>query len=242
MRLSFNLSIVFLTFFFLASVQAQPQTKAFAKSFELPGGLASAIIIVGPNSESSKINKLLEEYVKDAWTLHSSLTNENLNGLGNHEKKSIKAAKKIGADIKPIIPGIIADKISSSIANAGFNNSMIKIGFVFKGMGESLDGQWKVQLQDDTGTFAMRAMTVTIKDASISILSRSSLKKFYADESNNTNSKGAVALAKDGIMSNALAFKALMLSPKDAVKMLESMGYRGMVVDDDGGFIRTDGF
>jgi thiamine biosynthesis lipoprotein ApbE len=77
--------------------------------------------------------------------------------------------KKQGMQVRfdSMMEGFLADLMIRYINTANMKNAMVKVGNVFRGMGQSLGGPWKIQVQDDEGTYAHHALNLTVSNSGI---------------------------------------------------------------------------
>lgn len=138
-------------------------------------------------------------------------------------------------DLSPILNGFMAEMMSRLILASGMQNAIVKVGNVFRGYGQGLGGPWKIQVQDDAGTFARHALNLTVINTGIATVSASQYR------GTASNCRGVVAVMNDAALAEGVAYAAFLLGPDAGFKLLSKVS-RGLVVDGNGKFMRTPGF
>ena len=146
----------------------------------------------------------------------------------------------------PIIEGLMADFILHSLSASNMTNAIVKVGYVFRGSGNSIAGPWKIQVQDDAGTYAHHALNLIVKNSGISTVSAS---QFRAKPLIDPRSKRQIALSCKGVtvvmqeaaLAQGVARAVFVLGPQEGFKLLSSKA-RGLIVSKSGQFLRTPGF
>lgn len=156
--------------------------------------------------------------------------------------------KKSGMQIRfdPIINGFMAELIARHIYAANMQNAIVKVGNVFRGLGQGLHGPWKIQVQDDAGTFARHALDLTVANTGIATVSASQYRAMpHIDPRSKqqiaTPCRGVVALMNDAAQADGLANAVFVLGPEEGLKLLSKYA-KGLIVDNEGKFIRSPGF
>ncbi|HPQ80304.1 MAG TPA: FAD:protein FMN transferase [bacterium] len=151
--------------------------------------------------------------------------------------KSSVTFKGSGArfDLSPIMNGFMAEMISKLIYTAGMKHVIVKVGYVFRGYGQGMGVPWKVQIQDDAGTFARHALNLTVINTGIATVSASQYR------GTASGCRGVVAVMNDAALAEGVAYAAFRLGPGDGFKLLSKVA-KGLVVDGNGKFMRTPGF
>lgn len=155
-----------------------------------------------------------------------------------------KSGMKIRFD--QIMSGFLAEYIARLIYTANMQNAIVKVGNVFRGLGSGLNGPWKIQVQDDSGTFAHHALNLTVANTGVATVSAS---QFRASPPIDPRSKqpvsapcrGVVALSNDAALAEGLAYAVFIAGPAEGQKILSKFA-KGLIVDSAGKFIRTAGF
>lgn len=140
-------------------------------------------------------------------------------------------------DLSPMIAGFMAEMMARLINAAGMNNAVVKVGNVFRGFGQGMSGPWKIQVQDDAGTFAHHALNLTVLNTGIATVSATQ----YRGSPAASSCRGTVAVMSDAALAEGVAYAAFRLGPEAGFKLLSGVA-KGLVVDANGKFMRTPGF
>ncbi len=210
----------------------------------------------GPVQVSSDVADAFDEAKKvSSWTGGSF--DVTYAGSGNY--KDIKISKggtttveleKSGmqARFDNFADGFIAEYMIRMINTANMKNAMVKVGNVFRGIGSGLNGPWKIQVQDDAGTFAHHALNLVVSNAGIATVSASQYRgqpliNPRSKDAINPPCKGATIVMKNSAYAQGVAFATFVLGPEKGYEMLVKLGRaRGLIVNNAGKFIRTPGF
>jgi thiamine biosynthesis lipoprotein len=207
----------------------------------------SAVRVSSDVAEAFKEAKKISGWTKGAFDITYA-------GAGSY--KDIKVGgnsvelKKSGmqARFDPLMNGFLAEYMIRLIHTAGMQNAMVKVGNVFRGMGSGVSGPWKIQVQDDEGTYAHHALNLVVSNAGIAT---SSASQYRGTPLIDPKSKKAIAPTSKGntiVMKNAaeaqgVSYAVFVLGPKKGYEMITKLGNaRGLIVDNAGKFIRTPGF
>jgi len=145
-----------------------------------------------------------------------------------------------------IIDGFLADVIIHYVYHANMHNAMVKVGSIFRGMGNGIRGPWRIQVQDDSGTFAKHALNLTVMNVGVAAVSASkyrgtSIIDPRSKRAINMPCKGVVAVMREAALANGLAEAVFVLGPDKGEKVLSKYA-KGLIVNNRGRFIRTAGF
>ena len=168
----------------------------------------------------------------------------------NEEKNTIKI-KKAGLQFRfdHIEDGYIADVLVRFIYANGMKNVLVKVGNTFRGIGSSLYGPWKIQIQDDAGTYAHRALNLGIQNTGAAIVSRtqfagnSPLIDPRSKQQIQASMRGNTVVMKEAALAQAYAYALFVLGPKDGYDHAVTLAQgKALIVDSKGTFLRTPGF
>lgn len=145
-----------------------------------------------------------------------------------------------------MMEGYLADLIVFYIKSSGMTNAMVKVGDVFRGIGSSLHGPWKVQIEEATGIFAHHAISLTVENTAVAAASVDSLRGLNLIDprskgQKSPSCKGAVVVMKEAADAQGLAHAVFVLGPDEGMKLMTKMS-KGMIIDNNGKFLRTPGF
>jgi FAD:protein FMN transferase len=176
--------------------------------------------------------------------------------LGTGSYKNIKIRngsstvelKKSGMRVcfTPIIEGLMADFILHSLHASNMTNTIVKVGYVFRGAGQSVSGPWKIQVQDDAGTYAHHALNLIVKNSGVSTVSASQYRaKPLIDPRTKAQiaipCRGTTVVMQEAALAQGLAQAVFVLGPQKGFELLSSKA-RGLIVSNSGQFLRTPGF
>ncbi len=156
--------------------------------------------------------------------------------------------KRAGAQVRfdPIIEGFLADLMLTLIYNSNMQNAMVKVGNIFRGTGQSIRGPWKIQVQDDEGTFARHAINLIVRNTGVATVSASQFRAQGLIDPRSGRPiappcKGVVVVSTSAALAQGLARGIFVLGPQKGMELLKSHA-RGMIVDNAGKFLRSPGF
>lgn len=138
-------------------------------------------------------------------------------------------------DLTPIMSGFMAEMMSKLLAAAGIQDSIVKVGLVFRGRGQRMAEPWKIQVEDDAGTFARHALNLTVVNSGIATVSASQHRGM------SSACRGVVAVMGDAALAEGVAYAAFVSGPEKGMAILSKYA-KGLVVDGEGKFLRTPSF
>lgn len=147
-----------------------------------------------------------------------------------------------------LIEGFLADLMIRYIYAATMQNAMVKVGNTFRGIGQNINGPWKIQVQDDEGTFAHHAMNLSVSNSGIATVSANQYRSQPLIDP-RTNSqvtqpcRGVTVIMSDSIQAQGVAHAVYLLGPIEGQKLLTKLGNaKALIVDNAGKFVKTAGF
>lgn len=156
--------------------------------------------------------------------------------------------KRTGMQIRfdQMIEGFVAEYITRLIYAAGMQNAMVKAGNVFRGLGVNTMGPWRVQIQDNEGTFAHHALNLTVSNTGVASVSASQFRaaKLIDPRSKNeigASVRGVVVVMNDAAEADGISRAVFVLGPDAGIKLLSSVA-KGLIIDGNGKFLRSPGF
>lgn len=147
----------------------------------------------------------------------------------------------------PILDGYLADYMINLIYTAKMGNAMVKVGNVFRGVGHSLYGPWKIQVQEDSAAYARHALNLTVSNTGIATISATQFRSaplidFRSKQTIQPRLKGATIIMKDAALAQGIAYAVFVMGPGDGINFLNKFGKaRGLIVDAQGKFLKTAG-
>ena len=208
----------------------------------------TAAVRVSPDvAEAFKEAKKISSWTKGAF---------DITYAGSGSYKDIKAGKNsvelkksgMQARFDPLIEGYLAEYMIRLIYAAGMQNAMVKVGNVFRGTGSGVSGPWKIQVQDDAGTYAHHALNLVVSNAGIATASASQYRGTPLIDPKSKRAitplcKGTTIVMQNATEAQGVAYAVFVLGPKKGYEMVTKLGNaRGLIVDNNGKFIRTPGF
>lgn len=151
------------------------------------------------------------------------------------------------ARFDPIMDGYLADYMINLIYTAKMQNAMVKVGNVFRGVGQSLYGPWKIQVQEDSSAYARHALNLTVSNTGIATISATQFRgvpliDFRSKQAVQPQIKGATIIMKDAALAQGIAYAVFVMGPGDGINFLNKFGKaRGLIVDAQGKFLKTAG-
>ncbi len=158
--------------------------------------------------------------------------------------------KKAGMQVRfdGMVEGFLAEYMLRLISAANMRNALIKTGNVFRGMGSGPAGPWKIQVQDDAGTYAHHALNLSLNNTGIATISANEYRHQPLINPKNKSQiqppcKGVTIVMKNAAQAQGVAKAVFTAGPERGYKLLGKMGKaNGLIVDNNGKFIRTSGF
>lgn len=171
------------------------------------------------------------------WTKTDILKAPGGNGgykdISVKEKSRSVEIKKDGIRLQAqsIINGYIADLMIRYISASNMQNAMVKVGNVFRGMGQSTRGPWKIQVQEDSSTYARHALNITVSNSGAATISSTQMTA--------SRCKGATIIMNEAALAEGVAYAIMIKGPNEGMKILSKLGSaRGLIVDKSGKFVR----
>lgn len=147
---------------------------------------------------------------------------------------------------EPMVNGFMAETVSRLIYASSMQNVMVKVGGVFRGIGQNTTGPWKIQIQDDEGTFARHALNLTVTNTGVAAVSAGDyrVQRLIDPRSKKeigTPSRGSVVVMNDAAEADGISHAVFTMGPKDGMELITKLG-KGLIVDNSGKFMRSPGF
>lgn len=165
----------------------------------------------------------------------------------NDSSKSVQLRGK-GMEVRfdDLAQGLIADVMIRYIYHANMHNAMVKAGGVFRGIGQGLRGPWKITMEEDSGAFARHALNLVVSNTGIAAISASEFRSIAIIDPRSKSPaylqcKGAVVVMSDAALAQGIARAAFVLGPEKGMELLSKYA-KGVIVDNNGKFIRSPGF
>ncbi len=167
-----------------------------------------------------------------------------------NEGSSTVELKKSGMQVHldNMVNGFLAEFLIRYINAANMQNAMVKVGNVFRGIGSAMYGPWKIQVQDDAGTFAHHALNLSVSNTGIATVSASQFRAAPPVDGRTKQPiqprcKGVTLVMNDAALAEGVAQGVFILGADEGMKLLEKLGKaKALIVDNDGKFMRSPGF
>jgi len=221
------------------------------------------------NSEVSKVNSSAGDIkgVKVSWQVLEAFktayklsewtdgvfdivaNGNNYRSISFDDKSSMVALRKDNARVSfdHLIEGLLADYIVTMIKAANMENVLVKVGNVFRGTGQSINGTWKVEVQEYFATDVQHVLKLSIIDSGLSAISVTdpkyvNLLNHRTGQNTRPDCKGAVIIMNEAALAEGVAYAAFAMGFDEGVKFLEKFNKaRGLLVDSHGQFYKTKG-
>lgn len=144
---------------------------------------------------------------------------------------------------RAVLEGYLVDLLLRYINAAGMKNVLVNVGTVFRGLGESLHGPWKVQVQEDSTTYAKHSFDISASNVGIATLSATAYPggEIYDPRKRRMirlDAKGATVIMNEAALAAGMAHAVMIAGPRDGMKLLERGSAHGLIVDASGSFLR----
>ncbi len=153
------------------------------------------------------------------------------------------ADMKINLD--QVLYGYIADLTTQDLYNNGIQNLMVQVGGASRSMGQSAVGPWRIDVADNNGTFAQRAISLSFSGLSVATVGMGHDQPSVDPRNHNVfvpQMKGIALLAQDAATAQAIANAMFVLGPSGAASLaaeLKNMKY--VILDTKGNMTKSPG-
>ncbi len=166
--------------------------------------------------------------------------------VSKSESTVLLTKKGAGIDPSALTEAHLAEIIVRLIHSAGMNNALAKVGSAFRGVGQSINGPWRVEVLDNSGTFAHRAVNLTVENTGIATASANAYRSRALIDPRTGNQidpkcRGAVVVTSDATTAAGIAEAVMVLGPEDGLRLISRYS-KGLIVDNSGNFLRSPGF
>jgi len=163
----------------------------------------------------------------------------------NKNAKTVEINKEgIRLQITPAISGYLADLMIRYINASGMQNALVKVGNVFRGIGDSMHGPWKIQVQEDSTQYAKHSLNLTVSNAGASTISSTQFpgRQIYdpgSKQNITAKCKGATIIMNEASLAEGVAYAIMIMGSNKGQKTLSKMkNARGLIIENSGRFIR----
>ncbi len=147
-----------------------------------------------------------------------------------------------------MIDGFLAELMIRYIFASSMQNAMVKVGNTFRGIGQNVMGPWKIQVQDDEGTYAHHALNLSVSNTGIATVSANQYRSQQLIDPRSNSAvaqpcRGVTLVMNDAALAQGVAHAVFLLGPDEGLKLLAKLGKaKALIVDNNGKFIRSPGF
>lgn len=246
--------LVIMLFVLPFSVRADEAIREFIREFSIDGSSA-AIILLGFERDATDVEKLLAFSVDYAKNLSSELRGshtktDNVKAIGNAAKRVSTWTNGAYAesDIASLQDGFLADAVLRYLYAGGMKNILVRINATFRGIGQSRQGPWTVQVQDEEGTFAHHALNLTLQNTGVATVTAGQFRgKTLIDPRTKQpvtlRTRGVVVVSREAALAQGVAQAIFLMGPQEGMALFQRLpDVKGMIVDADGNFLRSPGF
>ncbi|PIR16385.1 MAG: hypothetical protein COV46_08620 [Deltaproteobacteria bacterium CG11_big_fil_rev_8_21_14_0_20_49_13] len=243
--------------------------KLFNYIFEDIRRVASLLDENNPSSEVSKVNdnagvgfvevgpefaQLMVAVKKSFLWTNGAFDITTTPEIGNFNQIKVKGnggnliyLKKKGMKIsfKNIIHGYLADLLIRGAYNANIDNALADVGPAKRGIGQSVAGNWRTEVNDSEGRYAKRGMTLDISNVSVaSAVINENAPKIDPrwGTSISPSCRSVTIISRNAAVSESLASGIFVLGADngmDLIKKLQTI--RGIIVGSNGEFLKSPG-
>lgn len=144
-----------------------------------------------------------------------------------------------------IIHGFIADLLIRAIYNANVDNALAEVGPTSRSIGTSVVGGWRTQVDDSSGGYARRGMTLDTSNVSVGTVTAGVNAPTFDPRWATPVLKmcrSVTIISRNAAVSEALAYGIYIWGPEKGMILINRLqNVRGVVVDNSGNFIKSPG-
>ncbi|MFH1874480.1 MAG: FAD:protein FMN transferase [Pseudomonadota bacterium] len=147
-------------------------------------------------------------------------------------------------NFQEVMDGLLADYMMRLIQASGMKNALLKVGTVFRGIGNSVNGTWKIEIQENFASSVQHALKLSVINSAIAAISATdnkyrTVKDYRTGKSSNPGCKGVVLVMNTAVFAQGVAQAVYVMGPQEGSKFLdEFIKARGLIVDANGQFIK----
>lgn len=206
-----------------------------------------AIKVSWPVLEAFKSARKISEWTGGVFDI--VLSGGNYRSVIIDEDESTVKLDKMGMniDFSPIIDGYVADYIVKLIYTAKMENALVKVGKVFRGVGQSLYGPWRIEVEEDFAAAVKHSLKLTVLNSGVATVSVTEFRgrplvDYRSKEIVPLRCKGTAIVMSDAAFAQGIAYAVFVLGPTMGYDFLNNFGLaRGLIVDSQGQFLKTAG-
>jgi thiamine biosynthesis lipoprotein len=144
-----------------------------------------------------------------------------------------------------VLDGYIADLLIRAVYNANIDNAIADVGTSTRSIGMSVVGNWRTSIDDATGGYARRGMTIDTSNVSVGSVA-TGRNAPTVDPRWKTRitplCRSVTAISRNALIAKALAYGVYVLGPEKGLQVLGTLQtVKGVIVDNGGNFLKTPG-
>jgi len=144
-----------------------------------------------------------------------------------------------------IIHGFIADLLIRAIYNANVDNALVEVGPTSRSIGTSVVGGWRTQVDDSSGGYARRGMTLDTSNVSVGTVTAGvnapTVDPRWAIPVLKM-CRSVTIISRNAAVSEALANGIYIWGPEKGMMLINRLQtVRGVIVDNNGTFLKSQG-
>jgi len=155
--------------------------------------------------------------------------------------------KKSGMKItlSNIIHGYLSDLVIRAIYNAGIDNALVEVGPTSRSIGKSVAGNWRTEVNDNEGRFAMRGMALDTSNVAVGYVLASknapSVDPRWATPI-TPQARSVTIISRNAAISQAIAYGVYVMGPDAGMPLVDSLvNVKAVIIDNQGNFIKSPG-
>ncbi len=214
------------------------------KKINAAAGQKDAVKVSWPILDAFKSAQSISRWTKGVFDIVSgkgSYRNIEI----NTKESTIKLIRpKMKVNFSEIIDGLLADYLMHLIQASGMKNVLLKVGTVFRGIGHSLVGNWKIEVQENFASSVQHSLKLNVTNSAIAAISATNpqyktVRNYRTDKTIYPRCKGVVLVMNTAAFAQGVAQAVYALGPHEGMKFLNKFGKaRALIVDANGQFIK----
>jgi thiamine biosynthesis lipoprotein len=161
------------------------------------------------------------------------------------ENKVMLKKRGMRISLKNIISGYIADLLIRAIYNANIDNALVEVGRTSRSLGVSVTGVWRTEVDDSSGRYAKRGMTLDASNISVASVvagdNAATIDPRWASPLPQT-SRSVTIVSKNAAIAEALAHGIYVLGPEKGMQLITKLQtIKGVIVNNEGVFLKSPG-
>lgn len=240
----------------VSAVTVSPETlEVISKAIETSGKTGGAFdATVGPESvlwDFSHKKRPNDKSIKDRLSL------VDYRGIiVDRDKATVRLSKKgMLLDLGAIAKGYAADKAVEELKRQGIKAGLVAVAGDIKAFGRKPDGSgWKVGIRNPRSEGKGDEIIATIELVDKAVSTSGDYERYFFEDGMRFHhildpktgypargSRSVTVIAANGVEADSFSTAVFVLGPKEGMKLLEKIGFDGLVVDEAGEIFMTSG-